>query len=124
MTSLLELEGMEFHSNHGCYEDEKKHGNRFVVDFMAEIDVDKAAKSDSLADTVDLAEIYAVTAKEMAVASNLIENVAARIVKAVEKRYPRLGHFSIRVSKHNPPMRGGAAQWSRITMDGGSEKSL
>ena len=59
MTSLLELEGMEFHSNHGCYEDEKKHGNLFVVDFMAEIDVDKAAKSDNLADTVDLAQIYA-----------------------------------------------------------------
>ncbi len=124
MTSLLELEGMEFHSNHGCYEDEKKHGNRFIVDFMAEIDVDKAAKSDNLADTVDLAAIYAVAAKEMATPSNLIENVAARIVRGVEKRYPRLGHFSIRVSKQNPPLAGGAAQWSRITMDGGCEKSL
>ena len=121
MTSLLELEGMEFHSNHGCNEEERKSGNRFVVDFMAEIDVDKAARTDNLADTVDLAEIYAVTAKEMKVPSNLIENVAGRIVKAVEKRYPRLGHFSIRVSKHNPPMKGGKAEWSRITMDGGSE---
>ena len=109
MTSLLELEGMEFHSNHGCYEDEKKHGNRFIVDFMAEIDVDKAAKTDNLADTVDLAEIYTIAAKEMATPSNLIENVAARIV---------------RVSKQNPPIKGGKAEWSRITMDGGSEKSF
>lgn len=121
MTSLLELEGMEFHSNHGCYEDEKKHGNLFVVDFMAEIDVDKAAKTDNLADTVDLAQICALAEKEMATPSNLIENVAARIVRSVEKRYPRLGHFSIRVSKHNPPMKGGKAEWSRITMDGGCE---
>ena len=112
---------MEFHSNHGCNEEERKSGNRFVVDFMAEIDVDKAARTDNLADTVDLAEIYAVTAKEMKVPSNLIENVAGRIVKAVEKRSPRLGHFSIRVSKQNPPMKGGNAEWSRITMDGGSE---
>lgn len=124
MTSLLELEGMEFRSNHGCNEDERKNGNRFVVDFMAEIDVDKAAKTDNLADTVDLAEIYAIAAKEMAVPSNLIENVAARIVRGVEKRYPRLEHFSIRVSKHNPPIKGGIAQWSRITMDGGREKSF
>ena len=124
MTSLLELEGMEFHSKHGCYEDEKKQGNRFVVDFMAEVDVDKAARTDNLADTVDLAEIYTLAAKEMENPSNLIENVAARIVKAVEKRYPRLGHFSIRVSKHNPPIKGGEALWGRITMDGGSEKSL
>ncbi len=112
---------MEFRSNHGCYAEERKNGNRFVVDFMAEIDVDKAARTDSLAETVDLAEIYAVAAKEMEAPSNLIENVAGRIVKAVEKRYPRLGHFSIRVSKHNPPMKGGKAEWSRITMDGGSE---
>ena len=121
MTSLLELEGMEFRSNHGCYAEERNNCNRFVVDFMAEIDVDKAARTDSLAETVDLAEIYAVAAKEMEAPSNLIENVAGRIVKAVEKRYPRLGHFSIRVSKHNPPMKGGKAEWSRITMDGGSE---
>lgn len=124
MTSLLELEGMEFRSNHGCGEDERKNGNRFTVDFMAEIDVDKAAKTDNLADTVDLAEIYALAAKEMAKPSNLIENVAARIVRAVEKRYPKLEHFSIRVSKHNPPVKGGSAEWSRITMDGGCAKSF
>lgn len=124
MTSLLELEGMEFRSNHGCGEDERKNGNRFTVDFMAEIDVDKAAKTDNLADTVDLAEIYALAAKEMAKPSNLIENVAARIVRAVEKRYPKLEHFSIRVSKHNPPVKCGVAEWSRITMDGGCAKSF
>lgn len=124
MTSLLELEGMEFRANHGCGEAEKKNGNRFTVDFMAEIDVDRAAKTDSLDDTVDLAEIHALAAKEMARPSNLIENVAARIVRAVEKRYPKLEHFSIRVSKQNPPLNGGRAEWSRITMDGGSAKSF
>lgn len=124
MTSLLELEGMEFRANHGCGEAEKKNGNRFTVDFMAEIDVDRAAKTDSLDDTVDLAEIHALAAKEMARPSNLIENVAARIVRAVEKRYPKLEHFSIRVSKQNPPLKGGRAEWSRITMDGGSAKSF
>ncbi len=119
MTSLLELEGMEFHSNHGCLESERKNGNRFLVDFMSELDATKAAKSDNLADTVDLAEIYALVAKEMSRPSNLIEAVAARIVKAVEKRYPRLEHFSIRVSKQNPPIDGAKVSWARITMDGG-----
>lgn len=116
---------MEFRANHGCGEDERKKGNRFTVDFMAEIDVDKAAKTDNLADTVDLAEIYSLAAKEMARPSNLIENVAARIVRAVEKRYPKLEHFSIRVSKQNPPVvDGGLVEWSRITMDGGCAKSF
>ena len=118
MTSLLELEGMEFHANHGCLESERKNGNRFLVDFMSELDTSKAAKSDNLADTVDLAEIYAIVAKEMGRPSNLIEAVAARIVKAVEKRYPSLEHFSIRVSKQNPPINGAKVSWARITMDG------
>ena len=102
---MLELEGMEFHSNHGCSEEERKQGNRFIVDFMSELDIARAAASDDLKDTVDVAEIH--------------KTVAARIVRAIEKRYPRLEHFSIRVSKQNPPIEGGKAAWSRITVDGG-----
>lgn len=119
MTSLLELEGMEFHSNHGCSEEERKQGNRFVVDFMSELDIARAAASDDLKDTVDVAEIHKIVAREMQQPSRLIETVAARIVRAIEKRYPRLEHFSIRVSKQNPPIESGKAAWSRITVDGG-----
>lgn len=119
MTSLLELEGMEFRANHGCTEEERAKGNLYTVDFMSEIDIEKAARKDDLNETVDVAEIYAVVAKEMTRPANLIETVAARIVAAVEKRYPRLEHFSIRVSKQNPPIAGGKAAWSRITVDGG-----
>ncbi|MGN0190937.1 MAG: dihydroneopterin aldolase [Candidatus Cryptobacteroides sp.] len=119
MTSLLELEGMEFHSHHGCNAAERQNGNRFVVDFMSELDIAKAAASDDVKDTVDVAEIHRIVAQEMATPSHLIETVAARIVRAVEKRYPRLEHFSIRVSKQNPPLAGGKAGWSRITVDGG-----
>ncbi len=119
MTSLLELEGMEFHSNHGCSEEERKQGNRFIVDFMSELDIARAAASDDLKDTVDVAEIHKIVAREMQQPSRLIETVAARIVRAIETRYPRLEHFSIRVSKQNPPIEGGKAAWSRITVDGG-----
>ncbi len=116
---MLELEGMEFHSNHGCSEEERKQGNRFVVDFMSELDIARAAASDDLKDTVDVAEIHKIVAREMQQPSRLIETVAARIVRAIEKRYPRLEHFSIRVSKQNPPIEGGKAAWSRITVDCG-----
>ena len=77
---MLELEGMEFHSNHGCSEEERKQGNRFVVDFMSELDIARAAASDDLKDTVDVAEIHKIVAREMQQPSRLIETVAARIV--------------------------------------------
>ena len=32
-TGKIELEGMEFHAYHGCFEEEKTSGNLFVVDF-------------------------------------------------------------------------------------------
>lgn len=111
---LLELEGMEFHAYHGCLEHEKTEGNTFIVDFKAEIDVIRPALSDNLEDTLNYAVIYDLVAEEMGVASNLIENVAGRIVSAIESRFPEL-EFSVRVSKKNPPV-DGVASWSRITL--------
>ena len=46
--NIIELEGMEFHSRHGCLENERKEGNFFTVDFRGETDFSKAAESDSL----------------------------------------------------------------------------
>ena len=86
---MLELEGMEFHSNHGCSEEERKQGNRFIVDFMSELDIARAAASDDLKDTVDVAEIHKIVAREMQQPSRLIETVAARTVRAREEREPR-----------------------------------
>ena len=33
---IIELNGMEFHAYHGCFEKEREKGNLFVVDFKAE----------------------------------------------------------------------------------------
>ena len=79
-TGTIELIGMEFHSFHGCLESEKKEGNTFLVDFCGKTSIRKAAKSDNLEDTPDYSEIYRIIASEMEKPSNLLENVAGRIV--------------------------------------------
>ena len=112
---VLELEGMEFRAYHGCLEREKIAGNDFVVDFRGELDMEAAAESDRLEDAVNYALIYEVVAEEMAKPSDLLENVAGRIVKALEKRFPEFKSFSVRVSKKRPPVNG-IVQWSRITL--------
>lgn len=112
---VIELEGMEFKAYHGCLEQEKVRGNSFVVDFRGEMDLSAAAESDALGDTVNYAEIYDIVAEEMSVPSELLENVAGRIVKAIEVRFPQLVSFSVRVSKKRPPV-DGVAQWSRVTL--------
>jgi dihydroneopterin aldolase len=112
---VIELEGMEFKGYHGCFEQEKVRGNSFMVDFRGEMDLYDAAESDNLNDTVNYGEIYEIVADEMSIPSELLENVAGRIVKAIESRFPQFVSFSIRVSKKRPPV-DGVAQWSRITL--------
>lgn len=112
---ILELEGMEFRAFHGCLERERIAGNDFVVDFKGEMDMSAAAASDNLEDALNYALIYDLIAEEMARPSNLLEHVADRIVKAIEKEFPQLTRFSIRVSKKRPPV-DGIVQWSRITL--------
>ena len=116
---IIELEGMEVHAFHGCFEKEKTEGNTFTVDFRGELDMSVAAGSDALEDTSDYGQVFRIVDREMAVHSDLLENVAGRIVKAIEAEMPEFSVFSVRVSKQNPPT-GGKCAWSRITMSGGS----
>lgn len=113
--NTIELEGMEFQAFHGCLENERKEGNFFTVDFRGETDFSKAAESDSLEDTADYGRIYDITAREMGTSSNLLENVAWRIVKAVKAEFPQFSSITVRVSKRNPPV-AGKAGWSRVTI--------
>ena len=111
----IELEGMEFKAYHGCLEQEKVRGNLFTVDFRGEMDLLAAAESDNLNDTVNYGDIYEIVSYEMSIPSELLENVAGRIVKAIEARFPQFVTFSVRVSKKRPPV-DGVAQWSRVTL--------
>lgn len=112
---VIELEGMEFKAYHGCLEQEKVRGNSFTVDFRGELDLSAAAESDDLSDTLNYGEIYEIVADEMSIPSELLENVAGRILKAIEEKFPQLVSFSVRVSKKRPPV-DGVAQWSRVTL--------
>lgn len=116
----IELVGMEFHSFHGCLEEERKEGNTFLVDFRGKADLSKAASTDDLEDTVDYSKIYDIVASEMEKPSNLLENVAGRIVDAIERSGMKFWFVQVRVSKKNPPV-GGICSWSRVTATNGAE---
>ncbi len=118
----IELEGMEFKAFHGCLPQERREGNLFLVDFTGELDLTKAAESDSLEDTLDYGKIYDIVAEQMRIPSDLLENVAGRIVSAISNEFPCLEDFSVRVSKRNPPVNGTAA-WSRVTLRHSSTES-
>lgn len=106
MKGKLELKGMEFKAYHGCLESERINGGLYLVDFCCETDCSRAALSDSLEDTLDYSLIYGLVKKEMEQPSNLIENVCARIFSSIGQAFPELEHFSVKVTKLQPPVGG------------------
>ncbi len=112
---IIELDQMKFWAFHGCLETERKKGNLFLVDFKGETDITKASQSDNLEDTVNYAGIYDIVKAEMEIPSDLLEHVAGRIQRAIAAEFPEFERFSVRVSKHNPPVEG-PVEWSRVTI--------
>ena len=112
---IIELEGMEFHAFHGCLEKERKEGNTFMVDIHAETEMKKAVKTDDLDKTIDYGRVYDIVAEQMAIPSNLLENVAGRILDAIRKEFKEILFCKVRVSKKNPPVNGTCA-WSKVTV--------
>ena len=112
---VLELKDIKIFARHGCFEEERKIGNWFIVDFRAEMDVMTAAMSDSLDDAVNYQIIFDIISEEMEIPSNLLENVAYRILRRVKERFPRINSASVSVAKVNPPL-GGQVGASRITL--------
>lgn len=97
---------MEFYAHHGYYSDEITRGNKFIVDLCFETDLVLASDTDVLADTLDYEKIYEIVKEEMAVRSNLLENVGRRILKKIDERFPQIKKVNVKISKLNPPLKG------------------
>lgn len=106
MTSKIEMKSMKFYAYHGVLEQERQVGNTFWVDLTLTAPLAQAVASDRLEDTINYAEVYELTKREMAVPSKLLEHVAGRICQALLQRFPQIEQVEIRVTKPNPPFGG------------------
>jgi dihydroneopterin aldolase len=103
---LIRIEQMEFYSFHGCYEEERIVGNRFIVDLELETDCSKPALSDNIRDTLNYQTAYDLIIEEMKIKSYLLEHIASRILDRLFVEFPQLERASVKVAKMNPPMGG------------------
>lgn len=114
--TVIELENMEFYAFHGCYEQEKIVGNRFIVDLKFTLDATVAASSDNVADTVSYLDVYGVVKREMEITSDILENVADRILASLAGAFPAIESMSVKISKMTPPL-GGQIERVSVAMD-------
>ena len=97
------LRQVRFHAYHGVLEQERRVGNDYVINVVAECDFTHAMLTDELEDTVSYADIYCVVKEEMAIPSKLLEHVAGRIGERLFNEFPSLQSLDISIMKVNPP---------------------
>lgn len=99
---LIAVEGIELHAYHGVYPRERKEGNRYRVDLYMEQDLEAAAASDALGDTLDYFQAYQLVLEVMREPVNLLETLVVRIGHQALERFPQLTAIRVRVSKIQP----------------------
>jgi dihydroneopterin aldolase len=96
----ITLTGLRVRAHHGVYEFERENGQDFLVDVTVGVDLQPAAASDDVAQTIHYGELAERIAA--AVASDpvdLLETVAERVADLVLS-YPAA--HSVRVTVHKP----------------------
>lgn len=105
MQTLL-IEDIHCYAFHGCLKEENRIGGPFSVSLELQLDLSKSMESDKLEHTADYVLMHQIVREEMAIASKLIEHVAARILKRLRKEVKDVDQFSVSVKKLNPPVNG------------------
>jgi dihydroneopterin aldolase len=109
----IELSGLLVFGRHGYLEEERRLGQRFLVDL--EVDVpEEAAASDRIEDTVDYRRLAAVVREVFAGPERLLlEGLAGAIADDVIARFPEVERVRVRVRKPDvvldPPVDHAAA---------------
>jgi dihydroneopterin aldolase len=103
-TAEISVNHIKVYAYHGCHPQERTVGADFYVTISALTEVEASAWwDDQLEGTADYSRFVSITRREMAIPSNLLEHVAARIAAAVLEECPPVLKVSITIEKENPP---------------------
>ncbi|MGM5631490.1 dihydroneopterin aldolase [Apibacter raozihei] len=100
----IELKNIKIYAYHGCMEEEAIVGSFYLVNLIVWLDLSEAGKTDNLEQTVNYGELTQIVKDQMAIRSNLLENLAYRILTEIENKYKSIKKARVSVSKINPPV--------------------
>ncbi len=95
----IELYGLVVFGRHGYLEEERRVGQRFLVDLWAELDED-ATRSDDIEETVDYRRLAELVKEVFGGQSRLLlEGLAGAIADGAMERFPQVRSVRVRVRK-------------------------
>lgn len=106
---IIRLHNVRVYASHGCLKEETIIGSDYLVQLEVKADLQKAAATDDLNDTVDYVHLNRIIKEEMAVPSKLLEVVAKKINSRILEELPMVSYTKVCVAKINPPIGGDVA---------------
>lgn len=95
----IELSGLVVFGHHGYLEEERRLGQRFLVDLWADV-LGDATETDQIEDTVDYRRLAALVREVFGGEERLLlEGLAGAIADGVVERFPSIGWVRVRVRK-------------------------
>lgn len=110
MQSFITIDKLQVYANHGVTSEELKTGNLFEVSVTVEFDFVAAAKADSVALSINYAELTALVLAVMRRPRNLIETVAYEMYTRIISQWPSIKSGTISITKVHPPIQYPAPQ--------------
>ncbi len=106
MIATIELEQIKIYAYHGCYAEEQKVGNNFIVDITLRVESSLSASTDDIRNALNYVDVVGIVKEEMAQKSHLLENVVSRICTRIQSQFANFGLVggSVRVAKMAPPV--------------------
>jgi dihydroneopterin aldolase len=95
----IELQGLVVFGHHGYLEEERRLGQRFLVDLRVDVDGD-ASDTDRIEDTVDYRRLATLVREIFAGPERLLlEGLAGAIADGILERFPAVSRVQVRVRK-------------------------
>ena len=106
MSDRILIHGIQFHGHHGVREEERRIGQRFIVDVELWLDLSPAAGTDNLGATVDYERVHAlVVGIGTQERFQLLETLAERMASGILEEFP-VQQVTVRATKPSPPFPG------------------
>ena len=105
MMETIKIEGLEVFANHGVFDEEKRLGQKFILDICLYLDMSSVFSTRSLSDTVDYGELAGfATSFFKENQRELIENIADELSSAILLEYPLIQALDLVVNKPWAPV--------------------
>jgi len=103
----IHLKEMVFYGHHGVQPEERKLGQRFIVNFTFETASSEDTNIKHFEDTVDYTKVFEIIKNTIETKEFfLLETCANTILDSIMDNFPKIIHSKIRIKKPSVPIKG------------------